>query len=95
MVAAIVVSLGLATGFDVPARAASAPTIPTVGVTRTTVTVGGIVAGDPTSSGAEIGAQCIVVNEFGDPLNIAVAGIGAKGAEREPRGDHKSAGRHH
>jgi branched-chain amino acid transport system substrate-binding protein len=39
------------------AGAATAPATPTVGVTRKTVTVGGIVAGDAASAGAEIGAQ--------------------------------------
>ena len=37
------------------AGAATAPTTP--GVTRTTVTVGGLVGADPASTGAEIGAQ--------------------------------------
>jgi hypothetical protein len=40
-----------------PALAAPKATSTTVGVTRTTVTVAGLVGGDPASTGAEIGAQ--------------------------------------
>ncbi len=39
------------------APGAGAATPPQIGVTRTTVTVGGLVGGEPASSGAEIGAQ--------------------------------------
>jgi hypothetical protein len=41
----------------VPDTGASAATSTTTGVTRTTVTVGGLVGADPASTGAEIGAQ--------------------------------------
>ena len=51
------VGLGLSAVPGATARAATAPAAPSIGVTRTTVTVGGIVAGDASSAGAEIGAQ--------------------------------------
>jgi branched-chain amino acid transport system substrate-binding protein len=41
----------------VVAPGAAAATPPEIGVTRTTVTVGGLVGGEPASSGAEIGTQ--------------------------------------
>jgi branched-chain amino acid transport system substrate-binding protein len=53
----VAVGLVLAAGPSVPARAAGGRAAPIVGVTRKTVTVGGIVAGDAASAGAEIGAQ--------------------------------------
>src|SRR5215213_1802404 len=40
-----------------PVPSASAARTPTIGVTRTAVTVAGLVGADPSSSGAEIGAQ--------------------------------------
>src|SRR5215218_8894475 len=40
-----------------PVPSASAARTPTIGVTRTAVTVAGLVGADPASSGAEIGAQ--------------------------------------
>jgi hypothetical protein len=54
---AAVIGLVLTAGPGATARAASAPGAPTVGVTRKVITVGGLVAGDATSAGAEIGAQ--------------------------------------
>lgn len=51
------VGLGFSAGPGATARAATAPVAPSIGVTRKTVTVGGIVAGDAWSAGAEIGAQ--------------------------------------
>ena len=52
----------------VPVTGASAATSTTTGVTRTTVTVGGLVGADPASTGAEIGAQARfkVANDTGE-----------------------------
>ena len=60
LVVAVAVSLVAAVSpvWAVPAvGAATTPVAPTVGVTRTTVTVAGLVGGDAASTGAEVGAQ--------------------------------------
>jgi branched-chain amino acid transport system substrate-binding protein len=57
LVAAIVVGLVSLSGPGASARATTPPTPPRAGVTRTTVTVGGIISGDPSSAGADVGAR--------------------------------------
>ncbi len=57
LVAATVTAVVSLSGPGAVARVVTAPAAPSVGVTRTTVTVGGILAGDLSSAGADIGAQ--------------------------------------